>query len=435
MKVGNMFRRSPFSPCILLMHDRFCYILQAAFLPSTNPKVSAPSLKSRRVCRQQLNDPPRASFLQIPAARGLSLIDDWSLSLESATQIEGQGISLVYSHGGGGTPNYKIYGQENFGEGDLIGETCRSKGGQQKEAPLGMIIMTTPGDGGVFSIDVDFEKSSLDSIFIHDYGDTAIIQYCVYVSLVNPESNEDATYVETEIRFKLLSDSSITVDSFEPTLAQPETMDYTVTMNGLRAEICKVPSSPGDVVSVCINSTESAQTIVTVDSFVFETGGGISQVAFEGGEANGLTEVVHNDGASFQFNTLLKADFFRMASSKVTGQGTCTLSAGGRKLLDLGVNETDVPLELAFYIGQDPSSTSDRSDERDGVPNNTKYLSSSTQSGMYVATLIIAMLALVSMMIIGLVLYRRGRGEIRNDSPPTTPLETEDDPFDELKWV
>jgi hypothetical protein len=302
-----------------------------------------------------------------------------------------------------------------------------------------MLIMTTPGDGE-FIIDVDLDMTALDAIFIRQGGETTVIQYCVYVSLLNTQTNEDATYIETEIRFKLQAGSIVTLDSFEPTMAQPGTQDYTITVNGLRAAICKVPTSPGDIVSVCINSTDPLQSIVTVDSFVFETGAGISQVAFDGGAADSLTEVAYNDGKSFQFNTVLKADFYRKPGTQVTAQGTCTLGGGSRKLQDLGANQNEtenVALKLAFMIGADDQYSS--SDRSAFTPNTTESLSSSTQSNMYIAALTISMLVLVSLMAIGLMVYKTkvnkdkiGRG---NDSLPKIPLETEDDTFDEQQWV
>lgn len=301
-------------------------------------------------------------------ARDLALADDWFITPESAAQV-GEEATLMYAHGIGGVAAFKIYGSSNFDQTstELIGETCRSSGGVLQEPLVGLSVAPNFGDtASSLGIAIDTAAVQNNAVIYRASGDIGteyIVQFCVSFSLTN-DANEEANFVETEIRFVQSQDGALFVNTAGPfTSRTPEALQV-VTSSGLTAEICKIPEAQGAVVSICIATPENAaMQISTVDSFVFKTGGElVQQLAFVDGSPSSLTEIAVNDGASFQFNTILKAEFYTSQSSTVIGEGSCTMLNGHRAVLQLQApssrNESDGPmleneiLSLAFTIGE-----------------------------------------------------------------------------------
>ena len=393
--------------------------------------------------------------LPLQRERHLDLLEDWALSFTTDSPIGDNGVALTFNHGSGGSPRYRIYGSSSFKDPMLdqpIGQTCRSKGGVEQESTVGMTISSTD-EGSIFDIRIDTDPNTLDDIFIYKAmdGSQTVIQFCVYVSLVNEATGEEVNFVETEIRFKIDQDGSISVDNFASSMTEPVTKDFTATV-GLIASVCKAPDKgQGDTVSVCIGTTDPLVSMGSVETFMFEATDAernqfITQIAFDAGTASSLTEVEVNDGTNFKFNTILKADFYRSSDGPTTvmGYGTCTMNTRRRNLQDgvSGDGEENVPVSLSFVIGGDDQDQV-QSDQIESNTLSRSHPASSTHGAsssalLYMSVAVSFLASLLSLVAVWLSLVQRRR-EGRVNAVESKELSErsgfEDIPLDNPTWV
>ena len=345
--------------------------------------------------------------------RKLDLLEDWALSFVRDTPfgVDNTGVTLSFNHGSLGSPTYKIYGSSSFKDSTsepLFGQTCRSRGGEEQNPPLGLTILERE-DSGLYNLDIQTDPNAMADIFKADDGETTTLQFCVDVLLMNPDSDEAANFVEVELRYTINLDGFILLDKFSTQTSDPITKGFTTSL-GISASICKIPTKQGDTVSVCINATQPLTSIDSVVVFQFEatdptTGTSISQIAFQNGAPASLTEEAsENDPSNFRFNTILNANFYpSQGGLAVAGAGTCTIKLGRsrnlRQKMSASVpdpeHEENVTVSLSFLIGDSGISVSDDTSDSFQLPafESTKQHVSSGPSILSVIAVLSSLLA------------------------------------------